>query len=61
MLISSLLVKDRFLLATLNFRKLNLKCFRNQLRNNPHLHIKRANKLKMRFIQLKLKWTCWVL
>ena len=35
--------------------------FKNQLRNKPHLHIKRANKLKMRFIPFKLKRTIWVL
>ena len=35
--------------------------FKNQIRNKPHLHIKGANKLKMRFIPLKLKGTCWVL
>ena len=48
--VSQSLPKNRHLLATLNSR--------NQLRNKPHLHIKRANKLKMRFIPLKLKETC---
>ena len=35
-------------LGTLNFQ--------NQLRNKPHLHIKEANKLKMRFIPLNFIW-----
>ena len=35
-------------LGTLNFR--NFLAFKNHLRNKPHLHVKGANKLKMRFI-----------
>ena len=34
--------------------------FKNQLQNKPHLHIKGAIKLKMMFIPLKLRGTCWV-
>ena len=37
-------------LCTLNFQ--------NQLQNKPHLHIKGANKLKMRFIPLNFSGIC---
>ena len=43
------------LLGTLNFRNFfKFIVFKNHLRNKPHLHIKGANKLKMRFIRKHL-------
>ena len=44
---------NRHVLATLNYCK--LKDFKNKLRNKSLLHIKGANKLKMRFISVKIE------
>ena len=49
-------------LGTLNFRNfLALKISKNHLWNKPHLQLKGANKLKMRFIPLNFAGICWVL